>query len=140
MNPTFSRDHRLEMHLNNGMFNGKPLYIHYTSAQTFPQIINSRCFMARPNYDRRGVAAKPGIYLVRSIHAFNAEKAFQQLFLGEAKYRESAKFCFLFTFNSDPHLTGHPVSAGSSVEELIHPGNISFSKINIIYQGINPFL
>lgn len=79
MKPTFSRDHRIEMHLNNGMFNGKPLYIHDTSAETFPKIIASRCFMARPNNDRRGAAAKSGIYMVRSGHAFNALQAFQQL-------------------------------------------------------------
>lgn len=140
MNPTFSHDHRLEMHLNNGMFNGRPLYIHYTSADTFPKIIASRCFMARPNYERRGYAAKSGIYLVRGMHAFNAKRAFTQLFLGEPKYRDSARYCFLFTFNNDPHLTGNLISAGSTVEELIHPGNLSFSKINIIYQGKNPFL
>lgn len=78
--------------------------------------------------------------MVRGRHAFNARQAFQQLFLGEPKYRDSAKYCFVFTFNSEPYLTGNLISAGSTVEELIHPGNLSFSKINIIYQGRNPFL
>ncbi|MGU7776104.1 hypothetical protein ACV229_38865 [Burkholderia sp. MR1-5-21] len=135
-----SKDPRLDMHLNNGMFNGRPIYIHYTSQAGHTAIAMQRCIMGTPNAARRGARAQPGVYLALAKDAMNGERAHQTLFLGADRYRLSATHCFIFTFNADPFLSSQPVSQGSTVDEVIYPGNIPFRSINVIYDGRNPFL
>ncbi|CCG87418.1 hypothetical protein [Erwinia piriflorinigrans] len=136
----FSRDPRLNMHLNNGAFNLYPLYIHYTTLQGYRAIKAAGCISANPNKERRGSAAKKGVYLALAKDAMSNEDAHSILFLGEEKYLASATYCFVFYFNQDPYLPARPVSHGSYSHEVICPQDINFKQINIIYDGLNPFI
>jgi hypothetical protein len=135
-----SKDPRIDMHLNNGTFNGRSIYVHYTSEAGHRAIMRQRCILAKPSKERRGAAAKMGVYLALAKDAMNNRAAHHSLFLGEERYAQSATHCLVFVFNSNPHLTAQPISQGSRVSEAIHPGNIPFHRIDVIYDGRNPFI
>ncbi|CAM3971276.1 hypothetical protein [Bordetella tumulicola] len=135
-----SNDHRIDMHLNNGMLNGRPLYIHYTSHNGHANIMMHRCIMARPNADRRGTNAKPGVYLALAKDAMNSTLAHYTLFLGEERYAQSATHCIIFTFHTHPFLEQQLVTEGGIVHEAIHRGNIPFHSIDVLFDGPNPFI
>ena len=135
-----SRDHRIDMHVNNGLFNGNPLYIHYTSKEGYDAILNSRYFRAAPNTARRGTRAKSSVYLSQAKDAMNNEEAHLNLFLGEERYRNSATHSFIFSFREPQLLDPRPVTIGSHINEILYPNNIPFRKINLLYSGVNPFI
>lgn len=56
----FCKDHRINMHINNGLFNNKIVYIHYTSQEGLDAIKMQRKISANPNHERRGKNAKKG--------------------------------------------------------------------------------
>ena len=136
----FSKDHRLEMHIDNGMFNGKTVYIHYTSKEGFDAIKSQRKISSNPNPDRRGTKAKSGVYLTYAKDAMNGRDAHVSLFLGAERYVLSAMYCIVFIFNSPRHLETHPISSTSPVTEVISLQDIHFHQINIIYDDQNPFI
>lgn len=136
----FSKDSRIDMHLNNGLFNGRPIYIHYTSQSGYTAIMSQRYIAAKPDKDRRGNHAKAGVYLIAARDAMNRKMAHHTLFLGEDKYRDSATHCIVFAFNHPVLLEKNPVSSGSAVHEIIHRGNIPFHSVDVIYDGQNRFL
>ncbi|MGO3123940.1 MAG: hypothetical protein ACTIKR_07945 [Advenella sp.] len=136
----FSTDHRIDMHTNNGMFNGKIIYIHYTSNGGFTAIKTQKKISANPNHARRGANAKRGVYLTLAKDAMNNTDAHNQLFLGETKYAASAMYCVIFVFNHPRYLHSAPVSSGSPVTEVISLNDIGFNEINIIYDGPNPYI
>lgn len=136
----FSKDHRINMHINNGMFNNKIIYIHYTSREGLDAIKVQRKISANPNRERRGANAKKGIYLTFSKDAMNCINAHNLLFLGEEKYELSAMYCIIFVFNSHRYLHSAPISSRSHVTEVISLDDIYFHQINIIYDGENPFV
>ena len=135
-----SRDHRIDMHVNNGLFNGNPLYIHYTSKEGYDAILNSRYFRAAPNTARRGTRAKSSVYLSQAKDAMNNEEAHLNLFLGEERYRNSATHSFIFSFREPQFLDPRPVTIGSHINEILYPNNIPFRDINLLYSGVNPFI
>lgn len=139
----FSKDHRINMHINNGLFNGETIYIHYTSEEGLKAIKEAKKISANPNRERRGINAKTGVYLTFAKDAMNNDNAFSLLFLGQKKYESSAMYCivFVFVFNCFilRELRSGPVTSGSYVEEVISPYDIPFTHINIIYDGNNPF-
>ncbi|UNK63601.1 hypothetical protein [Buttiauxella ferragutiae] len=136
----FSKDHRIDMHINNGLFNGKIIYIHYTSKEGLAAIKMQRKISANPNRARRGDNAKKGVYLALAKDAMNNTYAHNLLFLGEKKYEASAMYCIVFVFNTTCYLHSAPVSSGSPATEVISLDDIYFNKINILYDGQNPFI
>lgn len=134
-----SRDSRVAMHINNGLFNGQPIYIHYTNRNGYEAILKSQHFKASPNKSRRGNKAKDSVYLAQAKDAMNNENAHFQLFLGEEKYKDSATHCFIFSFRTKQYLEPQSVTMGGDVNEVLYPGNIPFRSIDLIYSGINPF-
>lgn len=136
----FSKDHRINMHIDNGLFNEKTVYIHYTSKEGFDAIKMQNKISANPNRERRGTNAKKGVYLTYAKDAMNGSNAHNLLFFGEEKYSLSAMYCFIFVFNSDCYLQSSPITSGSHVTEVISLGDIYFHQINIIYDGKNPFI
>lgn len=136
---TISQDSRIAMHINNGLFNGQPIYIHYTDKNGYEAILNSQHFKASPNKSRRGDKAKTSVYLAQAKDAMDNKNAHFQFFLGEEKYKESATHCFIFSFRDKQYLEPQPVTTGGDVNEVLYPGNIPFRDIDLIYSGINPF-
>ncbi|CAM3425959.1 hypothetical protein BS639_22055 [Rouxiella silvae] len=136
----FSKDHRINMHINNGLFNGKTVYIHYTSKEGLDAIKMQRKISANPNSERRGTNAKKGVYLTFAKDAMNGMNAHNLLFFGEEKYALSALYCVIFVFNNPLYLRSAPVTSGSHVTEVISLSDIYFHQINIIYEGKNPFI
>jgi len=136
----FSKDHRINMHIDNGLFNGKTVYIHYTSKEGLDAIKMQRKISANPNSERRGTNAKKGVYLTFAKDAMNGMNAHNLLFFGEEKYVSSAMYCVIFVFNNPLYLHSAPVTSGSHVTEVISSNDIHFHQINIIYEGKNPFV
>lgn len=136
----FSKDHRINMYINNGLFNNKIVYIHYTSREGLDAIKMQRKISANPNRERRGGNAKRGAYLTFAKNAMNSINAHYLLFLGEERYVLSAMYCIIFVFNSPRYLHSAPVSSGSDVTEVISLDDIYFHQIDIIYDGKNPFI
>ncbi|NRD73995.1 RHS repeat-associated core domain-containing protein [Shewanella sp. VB17] len=134
-----AKDPRIDMHLNNGTFNGKPLYIHYTSKEGYEAISGSHYFRATPDYSRRGVKASNSVYLAQAKDAMSNEQAHLNLFLGEEKYSNSATHSFVFSFRDQQFLEPRAITLGSTISEVTYPGNIPFKKIDLIYSGVNPF-
>ncbi|ECD1914959.1 hypothetical protein TS31_004624 [Salmonella enterica subsp. enterica serovar Hindmarsh] len=93
----FSKDHRINMHINNGLFNGKIVYIHYTSKEGLNAIKMQRKISANPNRERRGTNAKKGVYLTLAKDAMNGRNAHHLLFLGEERYVLSVK-CYVLHY------------------------------------------
>lgn len=136
----FSKDHRINMHINNGLFNGETVYIHYTSKEGLNAIKMQRKISAIPNRERRGKNAKKGVYLTLAKDAMNGGNAHNLLFFCEERYVLSAMYCIIFVFNSPRYLSSAPVTSGSHVTEVISLDDIYFHQINIIYDGENPFI
>lgn len=128
------------MHIDNGLFNGKVVYIHYTSLESLNAIKKQRKISANPNRERRGIKAKKGVYLALAKDAMNGRDAHNLLFLGEERYVLSAMYCIIFVFNSPRYLSSAPVTSGGHVTEVISLDDIYFHQINIIYDGKNPFI
>lgn len=110
----FSKDHRINMHINNGLFNGKVVYIHYTSKEGLDAIKMQRKISANPNRERRGRNAKKGVYITLAKDAMNGMNAYNLLFLGEERYLLSSMYCIVFIFNSPRFLLSAPVTSGMS--------------------------
>lgn len=134
-----SKDYRINMHINNGLFNGNIVYIHYTSKAGLSAIKTQCKISANPNHERRGKNAKKGVYLTLAKDAMNNVNAHHLLFLGEEKYVSSAMYCIIFIFNNTRYLHSAPITSGSHVTEVISLDDIYFNQINIIYDGENPF-
>lgn len=128
------------MHINNGLFNGEIVYIHYTSKEGLDAIKKQIKISANPNRERRGTNAKKGVYLTLAKDAMNGSDAHNLLFLAEERYVLSATHCIIFVFNSPRYLLSAPVTSGSHVTEVISLDDIYFHQINIIYEGKNPFI
>lgn len=136
----FCKDHRINMHINNGLFNNKIVYIHYTSQEGLDAIKMQRKISANPNHERRGKNAKKGVYLTFAKDALSGMDAHNLLFFGEERYRLSAMYCIVFVFNSPRYMHSAPVTSGSHITEVIALDDIYFHQINIIYEGKNPFI
>ncbi|MCQ4632443.1 hypothetical protein [Shinella lacus] len=140
--PTGGKDTLLDARLNTGSWNGKPIYIHVTSQEGHTGIDTAGKINATPKKDRRGPAAKNGIYLNPVQQTFCPSEAFTLLFFEEEKYRNSATHCFVFSFLKQPGASSFKeddISNGSWVKELIYFDNITYSQIDILYKGPNPF-
>ena len=138
--PVFCKDYRIDRYLNEGLFNGKTVYIHYTSEQGLKAIRKDGKISANPNRDRRGPNAKRGVYLTSAKDAMNQKKAHKLLFFCEEKYASSATHCIIFVFYDNRELTYAPITSGSSVTEVISWNDINFNQIDIIYYGKNCFI
>lgn len=117
--PTGNRDSLLNTRLNAGSWNGRPIYIHLTSAAGYAAINLSK----RINATRTG--GKNGIYLSPSYQCFSPADAFTLLFFENALYQNNASHS--------------PISSGSWVREIIYRRDITFPEITILYRGANIF-
>ncbi|WP_338849700.1 hypothetical protein V8J88_11635 [Massilia sp. W12] len=131
--PTGGRDSLLDTRLNAGIWNGKPIYIHVTSAAGYAAINGAM----RINATRPG--GKNGIYLNPVSQCFSPNDAFTLLFFENELYRDSASHCLVFAFNDHAHVEDNPISHGSWVREVIYRNDITFSDITILYRGPNIF-
>lgn len=138
-----SDDPRIDMYMDLGMFNRKPIYIHYTSGSGLERIVHQRRISSGANTSRRGGKAKPGVYLTMAKDAMNNDDAYLNLFLGAEKYRNSATHTLIFSFDdvtTPDKLTPQLVSSEGWAEEVIFKSDIIFNEINLIYAGKNPFI
>lgn len=141
--PTGGKNSQLEAFLNKGIYNGQPIYIHFTSDEAFMSIGEQRKIASAPNADRRGQAAKVGIYLNPSTQCFSPSEAHTLLFFEEEKYRESANSMFVFAFKGPETVEDDKITSGSWVREIIYRGEIDFSvdgNATILYAGKNTFV
>ena len=141
--PTGGKDSLLDVRLNTGSWNGKPIYIHITSQEGHDGIGKAGVINATPKKDRRGQAAKNGIYLNPVHQALCPGEAFTLLFFEVEKYRNSATHCVVFSFLKQPGdslFNEDAISSGSWIREVIYRDNIAFSQIDILYKGPNPFV
>ena len=138
--PTGGKDNILDDRLNQGLWNSKPIYIHITSQEGFDGIKLAAKINATPKTDRRGMAAKNGIYINPSTQAFCPTEAWTLLFFEEPKYRYSSTHCFVFAFNKEIVVREGAISEGSWVKEVIYEDSITFKEIDILYSGPNPFV
>lgn len=141
--PTGGKNGLLEGRLNAGLWNGRPIYIHFTSHGGYDGINLAGKLNATPKTDRRGMAAKDGIYLNPVLQTFSPLEAFMLLFFETEKYRSSATHCFVFSFLSQPgssFFKEGAIAEGSWVREIIYGTHISFKEIDILYRGPNPFV
>lgn len=137
--PTAGKDSRLDMYLNQGAFNGYPIYIHLTTQGGHVAIKATKRIASAPNAARRGVAAQAGVYLNPSIQTFDPATACTLLFFEEARYLSSSDYCIVFAFNEEVEVEQYLVTHGSWVKEIIYRGDIEFKEIEILYEGVNPF-
>lgn len=132
--PTGGRDPILDTRLNTGSWNGRPIYIHLTSADGYAAINADMCINAtRPS-------GKNGIYLNPVNQCFSPRDAFTLLFFENELYRHSASHCLVFAFNSQAKVENSPISSGSWVQEIIYRDNITFPQITVLYRGANIFV
>lgn len=132
--PTGNRDSLLNTRLNAGSWNGRPIYIHLTSAAGYAAINLSK----RINATRTG--GKNGIYLSPSYQCFSPADAFTLLFFENALYQNNASHCLVFSFNFEADVEDNPISSGSWVREIIYRRDITFPEITILYRGANIFV
>ncbi|PMW95483.1 hypothetical protein C1X59_26355 [Pseudomonas sp. FW215-R2] len=138
--PTGGRDTLVDVRLNTGIFNGRPIYIHMTSLLGYTAINNASQISCAPNTARRGQAAKQGIYLNPSTQPFSPEEAHTLLFFDEPRYAQSATHCFIFAFRDAVVVEDFPISQYSWVREIIYRGDINFRDIDLLYRGPNQFV
>jgi hypothetical protein len=141
--PTGGKDSLLELRLNAGLWNGKPIYIHVTSHDGLAGINQQGKINATPKKARRGEAAKDGIYLNPVLQTFGPKDAFTLLFFETETYRHSATNCIVFAFLKQPGeswFKSNPISDGNWVQEIIYLQHIHFREIDILYSGPNPFV
>lgn len=141
--PTGGKDSLLDIRLNAGMWNSKPIYIHITSHAGHAGIDSAGRIDATPKTDRRGQAAKNGVYLNPVHQAFCPSEAFTLLFFEVEKYRNSSTHCFVFSFLKQPgesFFKEDAISSDNWVREVIYLDNISYSQVDILYKGPNPFV
>ncbi|MBW8758597.1 MAG: hypothetical protein JF586_13375 [Burkholderiales bacterium] len=138
--PTGGTIPNLDQHLNLGMFNEQPIYIHNTSAEGWAGIKERQVLGAAADKSRRGTSAKAGVYLCTPSQAFSPEAAFTLLFFCNEKYRLSSTHCIVFAPKKAINVTTVLVTEGSWVKETIHYGNISLKDVHVIYSGPNPFV
>ncbi|MFT8245065.1 hypothetical protein [Roseomonas sp. BN140053] len=141
--PTGGKDSILEMRLNAGLWNGNPIYIHVTSHEGLAGINKAGLIAKTPKKDRRGNAAKAGIYLNPSLQAFGPADALTLLFFDNETYRASATNCIVFSFLNQPGASWFKdgfITEGSWVKEIIYLDDIPFKNIDILYRGPNPFV
>ena len=137
-----TKDHRLKMHMDLRRYNGRNIYIHYTSSEGFKSITENKIISSCANLTRRGSKAKKGVYLALAKDAMNNDDAHMNLFLGQAKYENSATHAFIFCFNDlriSSSLTPKLVTSGGWASEVIYPDAIRFKDIQILFGGQNPF-
>jgi hypothetical protein len=141
--PTGGKDSLLEVRLRLGTWNGKPIYIHFTSLAGLNGINQGGVITATPKQDRRGGKAKNGVYLNPVSQTFGPKDAWVLLFFMNATYLNSANYCFVFAFLEQPGgscFKSGPITDGSWVQEVIYNDHIKFSDIDILYRGPNPFV
>jgi len=141
--PTGGKNSLLDKRLNAGLWNEKPIYIHVTSHEGLDGINLAGVIKATPKTDRRGNAAKNGVYLSPSNQAFGKLEAFILLFFCNETYRYSADRCIVFSFLTQPgesFFKQGKITSDSSVEEIVYLKGIAFNEIDILYRGPNPFV
>lgn len=142
--PTGGKIPTVDVLMNRGIHNGKPIYIHYTSQAGFTQILTgNRVIKGTPDHTRRGQEAKSGVYMTPSTQCFSPRDAHTLLFFAEEKYRDSTTHMFIFAFTDDATVEDSPITHGSPHREIIYRGDIDFTQTGnatMLYAGVNRFL
>jgi hypothetical protein len=123
--------------LNEGMFNGLPVYIHYTSLAGLQSIMSSKSISDGSSGERRP-GAKAGVYMNPANQRLSPENAESLLFLGNERYLGSAD-CMVILAAKDIDDLG-AVTKGSWAREMKSRASvIPLTLENLLYAGPNRF-
>ncbi|SUD33270.1 type III effector protein, HopAC1 family [Pseudomonas fluorescens] len=123
--------------VDSGTYNGKPIYIHYTSKEGAEAIARERSINDLARGERRA-GSKGGVYVNPPGQQFNSENVENLLFLGNERYVGSGDYMVIFSSDQAPTDLG-PVTAGSPFVELKMPKEIRLTPSNFLYLGPNSF-
>lgn len=123
--------------VDSGTYNGKPVYIHYTSEAGAEAIARERSINDLARGERRA-GSKGGVYVNPPGQQFNSENVENLLFLGNERYVGSGDYMVIFSSDQVPTDLG-PVTAGSQFVELKMPKEIKLTEANFLYLGPNEF-
>ena len=123
--------------VDSGTYNGKPVYIHYTSKAGSEAIAREHSINDLARGERRA-GSKGGVYVNPPGQQFNSENVENLLFLGNERYVGSGDYMVIFSSEQAPTDLG-PVTAGSPFVELKMPKEIKLTPSNFLYLGTNTF-
>ncbi|MFI7801361.1 dermonecrotic toxin [Pseudomonas sp. DD1] len=123
--------------VDSGTYNGKPVYIHYTSKAGAEAIARERSINDLARGERRA-GSKGGVYVNPPGQQFNSENVENLLFLGNERYVGSGDYMVIFSSDQVPTDLG-PVTAGSQFVELKMAKEIKLTPSNFLYLGPNNF-
>lgn len=123
--------------LDSGMYNGKPVYIHYTDKAGLEAITRQRRISDTLRNETRA-GSKGGIYVNPPGQQFNGENVESLLFLGNERYVGRGNYMVIFSSDQIPQNLG-PITSGSPFVEMKMPKDINLTPSNILYMGPNTF-
>ena len=123
--------------LDSGMYNGKPVYIHYTDKAGLEAITQQRRISDSLRNETRA-GSKGGIYVNPPGQQFNGENVESLLFLGNERYAGRGNYMVIFSSDQIPQNLG-PITSGSPFVEMKMPKDINLTPSNILYVGPNTF-
>ncbi|WP_314383699.1 dermonecrotic toxin domain-containing protein [Pseudomonas brenneri] len=123
--------------VDSGTYDGKPVYIHYTSKEGADAIARERSINDLARGERRA-GSKGGVYVNPPGQQFNSENVESLLFLGNERYVGSGDYMVIFSSDQMPTNLG-AVTAGSPFVELKMPKEVKLTPSNFLYLGPNNF-
>ncbi|MCF4977233.1 hypothetical protein GIW56_01555 [Pseudomonas gessardii] len=123
--------------VDSGTYNGKPVYIHYTSKEGAEAIARERSINDLARGERRA-GSKGGVYVNPPGQQFNSENVETLLFLGNERYVGSGDYMVIFSSDQAPVDIG-AVTQGSQFRELKMAKAIKLTPSNFLYLGPNTF-
>lgn len=123
--------------VDSGMYNGQPVYIHYTDMAGAEAIARGQAINdAARGATREG--SKGGVYVNPPGQQFNSENVEDLLFLGNERYVGRGDYMVIFSTEQVPQELG-AITAGSPFVELKMPRDIKLKPSNFLYLGPNKF-
>ncbi|MFB3302790.1 dermonecrotic toxin domain-containing protein [Pseudomonas sp. AMR01] len=123
--------------VDSGMYNGQPVYIHYTDKAGAEAIARGQAINdAARGATREG--SKGGVYVNPPGQQFNSENVEDLLFLGNERYVGRGDYMVIFSTDQVPQELG-AITAGSPFVELKMPRDIKLAPSNFLYLGPNKF-
>lgn len=124
--------------LSKGVYNGKQVFIHYTSAKGIEAIQQELALSDKKRNEKRE-GSKPGIYVNPVTQQFNPENVEILLFLGNEKYVGCGDYVVIFSSDNSLEEVGLVTEKTWVKEYKLHGGDIKLTRENLIYMGKNPF-
>lgn len=114
-------------HLDNGMLNSMPIYMHFTNIEGIDAIIRSKKITgSRANQYRAGANAE--VYLNPASQWFSPTQVWENLLLARPEYKNRGEYVAVFALKTDFDLTPKKVSSYSDYLEIGFDGQITFTK------------